>query len=81
MAPYNYSHKQRLVFMRQDSPPRVEGVVDGVVVEVGESGGVDVSKPEESTREVSRVVVSSEDTAKLRVEHLLRVVSAESRVQ
>lgn len=32
--------------MGQDSPPWVEGVVDGVVIEVGEPGGVDVGKPE-----------------------------------
>lgn len=77
MAPQNYSHKEWLVFMGKDSPPWIEGVVDWVVVEIGEPWGVNVSKAEESAREIGWVVVCSEDAAKAGVKHVLCLFSVE----
>ena len=43
-------------------------MVNGVVVEIGEAAGVDISKAEQPPREVSRIIVSSENASKVCVE-------------
>lgn len=63
--------------MWKHTSPRVEGVVDGVFVKVGETRRVDVSKSKESPGEVRWVVVSPEDAAKLCIKHSLRLLSVE----
>ena len=61
--------------MREDTPARVELVVETVVVEVGELRGVDVGEAVQAAAEVGGVLVGSEHGAKRRVEHHLRVNS------
>lgn len=65
--------------MWQDASPRVEGVVDGVLVEVGEARRVDVGEAEQPPGEVRWVVVGAEDAAKVCVEHGLRLLPVEGR--
>ena len=47
--------------VRQDAPPRVEGVADRVAAEVRHPGRVDVGEPEQPTREVGWVLVGPEN--------------------
>lgn len=61
--------------MREDASPGVEGVVDGVLIEVGEAGRVDVGETEQPAGEVGGVVVGAEDAAEVCVEHGLRLLS------
>ena len=48
-------------------------------MQVCQSRGVDVRKPEEASREIGRVLVRPEDGAKIRVAINLQVVSAKAR--
>ena len=59
--------------MREDTPARVELVVETVVVEVGELARVDVGKAVQAPAEVGGVFVRAEHAAERRVEHHLRV--------
>lgn len=52
----------------------VEGVSQRVVQQVSYIRSVDISKPEQTPREVRGVVVCPEHTAELRVEHRFCIV-------
>lgn len=55
--------------MRKNASPRIKGVVDGVVVEIGEATGVDVGEAEQSAGKIRGVIMGSEHAAEVAVEH------------
>ena len=55
--------------MWERSSSRVEGVVARVFEQIFNRRHIEVGKPNQSSREICRVVVGPEDTAKSRVEY------------
>ena len=61
--------------MWQRSSSRVEGVVARVFEQIFNRRHIEVGKPNQSPREICRVVVGPEDTAKSRAEYRFQLLS------
>ena len=74
-APSSNTGVVQVQLMGETHPPRVEGVREGVVLEVGHRPGINVGIPAHTAREVCGVVVRSEDAAEALVEKVSCAVS------
>lgn len=62
------------ILVGHDTSSRIKCVCSGIIEQIRYIRGVDVCESEQSSREVSRVVISPKHTAKLSVEHCLNFV-------
>lgn len=60
--------------MRHDPTPRIVGVCDGVLQQIGHLRRIDVGESEQAPREVGGIIVRAEYTAELGVEDRLELL-------